>query len=330
MLTSRETTRPQTFRPPAPAAGTVLIVEDDGPTRQVLRHVLDAAGFRCQLARDGEEGVRIALQRRPELILMDLSMPKLSGLEALAQIRQDYRSRSTPVILLTANGRVDSIVEHLAAGADDYLVKPVAPAELVARVKLALHRTTMLRDLNALTGLPGNAAILREIALRLAAGRQLACMHADIDAFKAYNDRYGFARGDLAIGTVADALLDALDALPSGEHFAGHIGGDDFLVLTAPELAEPLARDIIARFKRIVPELYDAAEREQGWIETRDRRRQLRRVPLMSISVGIVRTDTHPLDSAAAIAAVAGEMKAVAKLQAGSAMALDLRRGGDR
>ncbi len=327
MLTGNDNARPDTIRPPAAPAGTVLIVEDDGATQQILRRVLYAAGFGCELAGDGEEGVRIAHDRRPDVILMDLSMPKLGGLEALAQIRQDYRARSTPVILLTANGRIDSVVEHLEAGADDYLVKPVAPAELVARVKLALHRATMLRDLNALTGLPGNAAILREIALRLGAGRELACMHADVDAFKAYNDRYGFARGDLAIRSTADALLDALDAAPSSEHFAGHIGGDDFLVLTAPDLVEALARDVIERFDRAVPDLYDAAERDQGWVEVWDRRRQLHRAPLMSISIGIARTDTHPLDSPVAVAAIAGEMKAVAKLQIGSAMAVDRRRG---
>jgi len=326
MLTGNDNATSETISPRPPQAGTVLIVEDDVATQQVLLHVLSAAGFLCQLAHDGEEGVRIALERRPEIILMDLSMPKLSGLEALARIRQDYRARSTPVILLTANGHIDSIVEHLAAGADDYIVKPVAPAELVARVKLALQRATMLRDLNALTGLPGNAAIMREIALRLTAGRDLGCMHADVDAFKAFNDRYGFARGDLAIRATADALLEALDAAPSDEHFAGHIGGDDFLVLTAPDLVEPLASDFIERFDRVAPTLYDDTERDQGWVEVWDRRRQLHRAPLMSISIGITRTDTHPLDSPVAVATVAGEMKAVAKLQSGSAFAVDRRR----
>ncbi|MDX6692024.1 MAG: hypothetical protein QOG15_3481 [Solirubrobacteraceae bacterium] len=327
MLTSHEIATAQTTAPPDPAAEMVLIVDDDEPTRQILRHVLVAAGFECELAEDGEDGVHKAIECRPAIILMDLSMPKLGGLEALAQIRRDYRARSTPVILLTANGNIDSIVEHLAAGADDYLVKPVAPAELVARVQLALQRSATLRDLNALTGLPGNAAILREISMRLEAGRQLACMHADVDAFKAFNDHYGFARGDIAIRTTADALLDALEAAPSPEHFAGHIGGDDFIVLTAPELAAPLARDIISRFDASVPDLYDKTEREQGWVEVWDRRRQLHRAPLMSISIGIARTDTHPVISPVALAAIAGEMKAVAKLQTGSALAVDQRRG---
>ncbi|MGH2840590.1 MAG: GGDEF domain-containing response regulator [Solirubrobacteraceae bacterium] len=329
MLTAKDQVTPDTARPPALAAGTVLIVEDDEPTREILRRVLESAGFECRLAHDGEEGVRLAIVYRPGVILMDLSMPKLSGLGALAEIRQDYRARSTPVILLTANGNVDSVVAHLAAGADDYLVKPVAPAELVARVKLALQRAAMLRDLNALTGLPGNAAILREIAVRLSAGRHLACMHADVDAFKAFNDHYGFARGDLAIRATAEALLDALDAAPSPQHFAGHIGGDDFVVLTAPDLAEPLAREFIERFDAVAPGLYDAAEREQGWVEVWDRRRQLHRAPLMSISIGIARTDTHPLDSPVAVAASAGEMKAVAKLHTGSSVAVDQRRGMD-
>lgn len=329
MITGNDNAETATLRPPTPAAGTVLIVEDDESTRQILHHVLGAAGFHCQLASDGEEGVRVALERRPEIILMDLSMPKVGGLEALARIRQDYRARSTPVILLTADGTIDSVVEHLAAGADDYLVKPIAPAELVARVKLALQRATMLRDLNALTGLPGNAAIMRELSQRVGAGRELGCMHADVDGFKSFNDRYGFARGDLAIASTADALLDALEAAPSSEHFAGHIGGDDFFVLTAPDLIEPLARDFIERFDRVAPGLYDPAERNQGWVEVWDRRRQLHRAPLMSISIGIARTDTHVLDSAVAIAAGAGEMKAVAKLQTGSAMAIDRRRGTD-
>jgi len=127
LLTSQDQPKARMIRPPLMRADTVLIVEDDESTRQVLRHVLDAAGFECRLASDGDEGVRLAFEYRPDVILMDLSMPKLSGLEALAEIRQDYRARATPVVLLTANGHVASVVEHLAAGADDYLVKPVAP-----------------------------------------------------------------------------------------------------------------------------------------------------------------------------------------------------------
>jgi len=330
MIATHDT--PATSEPPAvcaptfPHAETVLVVEDDELTRQILARVLEAAGLQTQLARDGEEGVRLALEQRPDVILMDLSMPKMGGLEALARIRADYRARSTPVILLTANGHIDSIVEHLAAGADDYLVKPIAHAELVARVRLALARATTLRDLNPLTGLPGNAAIMRELAQRLAAGRRLACMHIDVDDFKAYNDHYGFARGDDAIRTTADTILDALEAAPDPEHFAGHIGGDDFLVVTAPKLAEPLARDIISRFDLVVPGLYDEGERERGWIEVSDRRRTTRRSPLMSISIGIARTDMLPLDSPGAISATAGEMKAAAKSQPGSALAVDRRR----
>ena len=154
-------------------------------------------------------------------------------------------------------------------------------------------------------------------------------MHADVDAFKVYNDHYGFARGDLAIRATAEAIIDALEATPSPEHFAGHIGGDDYLVLTAPELAEPLAQDIIERFDRAVPALYDQIERERGWVEATDRRYRRHCAPLMSISIGIVRTDTHPLDSPVAIAAAAGEMKAVAKLVTGSALAVDRRRSND-
>jgi diguanylate cyclase (GGDEF)-like protein len=312
--------------PSAALGHTVLVVDDDAPTRWIVVRILRSEGFACAQAGDGEEGVQLALEVRPDLILMDLSMPKLGGLAALRRIRRDFRASSTPVIFLTANGDVDSVVEHLGAGGDDYLVKPVVPAELVARVRLALRRAEALRDLNPLTGFPGNSAILREITSRATAGRSLACMHVDIDAFKDFNDRYGFVRGDLAIKATADVLVDALQAVPCAEHFAGHVGGDDFVVVTAPALAEAVAREITQRFDQATRGLYDPGDRQRGWIEVRDRRGRLRRTGLMSVSIGVARTDSRRLDSAGQIAAVASEMKAFAKRELGSAWAVDRRR----
>jgi len=324
--------------PPAPAdllsmdretvravAPRVLVVDDDAPTRTALKRILEAGGFRCSEARDGDDGARAAINLRPDLILLDVAMPKVGGLEALARIRSDFHLSSTPVIFLTGNGQIDSIVAHLGAGGDDYLIKPVRGAELVARVQLALRRAEQLRDLNPLTGLPGNAGIFREIGRRLAAGRPLACLYADVDNFKVYNDRYGFACGDAAITVIADTLVSALEAIPSCEHYTGHVGGDDFVVVTAPDLAEPVARAIIDRFDRAAPALYSGADRERGWIATQDRDGSRRITPLMSISVGIARTDTRQLESPAEIAAVASEMKAYAKRQDGSSYAVDRR-----
>lgn len=305
---------------------TVLIVDDDRSTRWVLSHVLDAAGFACAQAGDGEEAVRLAQRLHPDLILMDISMPRLGGLAALQQIRRDSRMLSTPIIFLTANGALDSVVEHLTAGADDYLVKPVAPAELVARATQALRRSEALRDLSPLTGLPGNGAISREMAKRIAAGRQFACMHADIDDFKAYNDAYGFARGDVAIAAASDVLLVALRAAPDDQHFLGHIGGDDFLVLTSPGLSERLAREMTRRFDAVAPLLYDPADRERGYVEVRDRTGAIRQVVIMSLSIGIAMSGSHPRSSAAELAAYASEMKTVAKRRPGSTFAIDRRR----
>ena len=305
---------------------TVLVVDDDAATRRLLERVLDADGLRCVIAKDGEEGVQLAHATRPDLIVMDISMPKLDGLSALRKIRGSHRLATTPVIFLTGDTGIDSLVDHLGAGADDYLVKPVRAREFIARVRLALRRVESLRDLNPLTLLPGNGAIMREIQQRLGHGEALAFLHVDLDNFKAFNDHYGFARGDRAIRKLADLLNSSLEAVPSERHFAGHIGGDDFVVLTIPELCEPVATEITTQFDSEAPFLYRPSDRVRGWIDVRDRRGRSRRTPLMSVSIGIARTDQRPLDSPARIASVASEMKAVAKREPGSAWAVDRRR----
>ena len=123
---------------------------------------------------------------------------------------------------------------------------------------------------------------MRELSRRLDAKVDVACMHVDVDWFKAYNDRYGFARGDLAIKATAQVVIDALGAIPSAEHFLGHIGGDDFLVVTEPGLAEDLARQIVDRFDGIVAGLHDDIDRDRAWIEAIDRMGNLIRTPLMT------------------------------------------------
>jgi diguanylate cyclase (GGDEF)-like protein len=206
------------------------------------------------------------------------------------------------------------------------LITSFDPPELVARVRAALRRARQLRDVSPLTGLPGNSEITRQVERLVRDHQPFALIHADLDHFKSYNDRYGFLRGDAAIKATAEVLEEALDGYEGETCFLGHVGGDDFVLLTEPDVAEDLARSIISRFDAMAPSLYDADDAARGWIEIDDRRNNRRQVEIMTISLGIATTQHRPLLTSAEAATIATEMKMAAKVEPESAYRIDQRR----
>lgn len=311
---------------PEPAREVVLVVDDDEQMLRLVKRVLERAGFDCVAIGNGEAAHGAAVDWRPDIILLDLMLGSTTGDQILAEIRRDFRTRLIPVVFLTVRSSLKDKVEHLLAGADDYVTKPFIPEELVARLRAVITRSTNTRDLNPLTGMSGNTDILREINRRLAAGERFAVLYPDIDTFKSYNDHYGFLRGDDVIKTLATIILEVLEAHYSQHHFGGHVGGDDFVILTEPAIAETIAAEVIRRFDEAVPGLYDAMDREHGWIEYEDRTGAKLRTGLVSVSIGIVVAEPGSYDSAAALASRAAEVKGVAKRMPGSRWVVDRRR----
>ena len=189
-----------------------------------------------------------------------------------------------------------------------------------------ISRSTNTRDLNPLTGMSGNTDILREINQRLKANERFAVLYPDIDTFKSYNDHYGFLRGDDVIKSLGNIILEVLETHYSQHHFGGHVGGDDFVILTEPALAESVAAEITKRFDEAVPGLYDEVDRERGWIEYEDRTGAMLKTGLLSVSIGIVLAEPGSYESAAALASRAAEVKGVAKRMPGSRWVVDRRR----
>ena len=118
----------------------VLIVEDDPPITELLRYNLESAGFRASVAADGAQGLRLMGDDKPDLVVLDWMLPKLSGLEVCRTMRRTAGLTGLPVIMLTAKGEEDDRVRGLNAGADDYVVKPFSPNELIARIHAVLRR----------------------------------------------------------------------------------------------------------------------------------------------------------------------------------------------
>ena len=304
----------------------VLVVDDDDQMLRLVKRVLERSGFECVTVGDGEVAHGAAVDWRPDIILLDLMLGSTTGDQILAEIRKDFRTRLIPVVFLTVRSSLKDKVEHLLAGADDYVTKPFIPEELVARLKAVISRSTNTRDLNPLTGMSGNTDILREINQRLKADERFAVLYPDIDTFKSYNDHYGFLRGDDVIKTLGTIILEVLETHFSPHHFGGHVGGDDFVILTEPAIAETVAAEITKRFDEAVPDLYDDVDRERGWIEYEDRSGTKLKTGLLSVSIGIVLAEPGSYESAAALASRAAEVKGVAKRMPGSRWVVDRRR----
>ncbi|TAN31869.1 response regulator [bacterium] len=308
----------------------VLVVDDDEQVLRLVKRVLERAGFECVPVADGQAAHDAAVAWRPDIILLDLMLGATTGDQILTELRGDFRTRLIPVVFLTVRASLKDKVEHLLAGADDYVTKPFIPEELVARLRAVMSRSTTTRDLNPLTGMSGNSDILREISRRLAQRERFAVLYPDIDAFKSYNDHYGFLRGDDVIKSLATIILEVLEENYSPQHFAGHVGGDDFVILTDPGLAESIAAEVTSRFDAAVPALYDPQDRERGWIEFEERTGNKVRTALVSLSIGIVIAEPGSYNSAAALASRAAEVKGVAKRMPGSKWVLDRRRAPER
>jgi diguanylate cyclase (GGDEF)-like protein len=303
----------------------VLVVDDDDDIVRVVRINLELEGFEVDTASDGQEALERALAIPPDIVLLDIMMPRMDGLTALRKMRSQPSLASTSIVLLTARGLTEDRVNGLELGADDYVTKPFDVVELVARVKAVLRRTKTARDTSPLTGLPGNFSIGAEIEQRIASGEPFALVYCDLDNFKAFNDHYGFMRGDQVIQFSADVLRQSLGDIGDDEGFVGHIGGDDFVAITDADGAEAFCKSVIDRFDDGILDYYDTADALKGYIEVTDRRGERYAFPVVAMSMGVVTNRSRPISTQWEASAVAVEMKEFAKKQAGSAYRIDRR-----
>ncbi|HTU69237.1 MAG TPA: response regulator [Candidatus Baltobacteraceae bacterium] len=306
----------------------VLVVDDDRNLRKIISTNLELAGFTVESASDGPEALRVIEQAQPDVVLLDLMMPHMDGYEVARRIRkhQNPSIANVPIIILTAKGETEDKLRGFEAGADDYITKPFGPQELLARVRAKIRRVEVDSSLSPLTRLPGNLAIETELRRRIDDAESFAVIYIDLDNFKAFNDVYGFTHGDEAIQMLARITVDIVRRRGTNTDFVGHIGGDDFIVVTQPDRSEEIAKEIIAEFDRDIRNLYSAKDLRAGYIETRDRRGALNRFPIMTISMALVLNDRGQLGNYAQVGEAAAELKRYAKSIAGSVYVKDKRR----
>ena len=307
----------------------ILLADDDKMMQEVVSRLLNARGWRVSTADDGLCALEEIARQVPDVILLDLNMPRLCGRELLSRLRRDPRTALVPVIILSGENSPQEKAAEFDIGADDYICKPFDAGELASRIEGAARRARRLLAANPLTLLPGGPAIEEEAGARIASGAPLAFFYVDIDNFKAYNENYGYFKGDAAIRKVAGLLTEMQSDLRGEDIFVGHIGGDDFVLMCSPDRAEAIAGEVASRFDAAVRELYSAEDAGRGYITAKDRSGTERCFPLMSLSIAIATNEQRKLDHYAKIADIAAEIKKFLKGRpgkGGSAFLKDRRR----
>lgn len=304
----------------------VLLVEDEEYPRELIKLALKPGDYEIIEATDGEEALRLAEREQPDAIILDLMIPKIDGFEVCRRLRENRVTRHIPLLVVTARSHVVDRVKGLRAGADDYITKPYDPIEVKARLEAMLRRIYMERDMHPVTQLPGTLSVCRLVESKLKTKVPLAVLEVDIRHFKAFNDRYGYDRGDDLLRLVTDIINHAVyqeekeralvkdrrdeeSEVVEPVDLVAHLGADNFVVVTVPEKAESIAQEIIARFDQAVPELYDSEDREKGYIAVIDRRGKERHYLIATVTVVAATNEKRELKDRIQISEILNELK---------------------
>ncbi|MEN8140260.1 MAG: response regulator [Thermodesulfobacteriota bacterium] len=322
---------------PNPPRDRVLIIDDVPENIHLLINILKGE-YATIPATSGQDGIdKASGPLKPDLILMDIHMPELDGFAVCRQLKAAPKTADIPIICITAASEQQDDAKAFALGAADYIAKPFHPATVRARVRHQIRlRKAILElqelykralDSNPITGLPGNNSIREAIEAAMGSTRQQVVIYADLDNFKAYNDRYGFARGDEVINFCANLLGQGL-AQVEEETFLGHVGGDDFVMLAPSGQMDQVITFITKTFDEEIVSFYHDEDVAAGMIMARNRQGQEVSYPLMSISLGAVDLAWSRYSHYLEVADACCQVKKRAKEMEGSSFFVDRRQNG--
>ena len=277
---------------------------------------------------DAQQIMQLALRGRPRVVIMDARDGSAHVIEASRRLKTDSYTAIVPTAVLCGNDDVP-FSEAFGTLADEILRDATPAAEVSARLDLMLRRSDRDTEVHPSTRLPGTTTIEADITRRLETGEQIAVCYADLDFFKEYNDRYSYRDGDRAIRILATILHDVVKGVCGERGFVGHIGGDDFIFIIPSSGVPEVCGEIVAVFDLLIPHQYSEQDQRAGYFFGKDRRGHLHRVPLMTLSIGVITNSRRHFTSAREVSDLATEMKSYAKTLPGSVYSVD-RRTVDR
>ena len=303
----------------------VYIIDDDDSSILIFRELFKNDDEYKFISVKSHQ-IDIALKNIPSLIVINEDAIERNVVDLCRKIRKDEDNTITPVIVVSSNGDKEHRMKILKESIEYYIKKPVDEEYLYYTVKNLNRLLSINRRISPLTGLPGNVQIHAELKKRISKKEEFSVLYLDLDNFKAYNDVYGFLKGDQIIEFTAQITVKVIhDSMPENT-FVGHIGGDDFVAIVPTANCEKLCQNIIAIFDHNVGKFFTDEDLEKGYIEVANRKGIIEQFPLTSISIGVVVAEPGRFVNILEIGEVGAQVKHAAKSVMGSSYAVDRRK----
>ncbi len=291
----------------------------------LIREFAENRGLRLEAVAEADHVHALMNRAFPACLVLDGSGDAETALEICRALKSDAFTAIVPVVILAPDRSPELPARGLEAGADEVVLPTVSEREKELRLDLILRRAARDVSVHPTTRLPGTVQIERDIGERLATGETFAVCYADLDHFKEFNDRYGYNHGDRVILLVSKILRDLVRGLAPGG-FVGHIGGDDFIFNVPLEYMEVCCDEVIELFDELSPYQYTEEDRRAGYFLGKDRRGAVHRVPIMTLSIGVVTNQFQTFTHTGQVSELAAEMKTFAKTHPGSVYVVDRRQ----
>ena len=302
----------------------ILFSPDDATPPPALTEWLARQADVVLTISDVDELMGLSLRGRPRVVAFDARTSPAPVHAACRRLKRDSYTGVIPVVVLSGNEDA-AFAEAFASGADEVVRERIERPEMETRLDAMLRRSDRDLVVHPSTRLPGAVEIEAEIARRIEGAVGFAMCYADLDHFKEFNDRYSYYDGDRVIRILAKIQHDVVKGVCGESGFVGHIGGDDFIFIVSPDDVPEVCAEIIEVFDTLIPFQYSEQDRRAGYFFGKDRRGQLHRVPLMTVSIGVVTNDRRHFTHAAQVSELATEMKSYAKTLPGSVYSVDRR-----
>lgn len=303
----------------------IYIIDDDESSILVFRELFkDDPEYKFISVKSDQ--IDLALKNIPSIIIVNEDAIEVDVIKLCKKIRNDEDNSITPIIVVSSNSDKEHRIQILKESVEYYIKKPVNVQYLYFTIKNLSRLLTINRRISPLTGLPGNVQIHAELKKRISNKEEFSVLYLDLDNFKAYNDVYGFLKGDEIIKFTADTIVRCIHSQISDGAFVGHIGGDDFVAIIPLLNCEEICQSIIANFDAEVHKFFTEEDSEKGYIEVANRKGVIEQFPLTSISIGVVEADKDRFANMLEIGEVGAQVKHMAKSIIGSSYAIDRRK----